>query len=354
MSAWEKYNQEVGQFSQGVGNLENQVRTANRNAEQRADTLASRASTDLLQQKASAIAKGQLEAQLGEGKVQLATTLGAAGIAGIKAGKKLGDTIQARRGERLRRGGDQTGEGDLDMDNVVDSADMDGMESVDAHQMATEEVEPHESAVGGGGEGIGDVEEAVSSRIGGSLATRGSEGVRGGEIEMMEGGGANAVRDLENTRYGVDTTELGAMGRSARAQGLAEPQIAIDESAPLIETESAFANASGEGSALASAGEGVAEAVAEGVGGGFLGDVVAGVGAIAPELAVAGLAGYEVYEGLKDVAEGVSGSEEARQQSTTVNPVYNGLRSSNLNQNVVVPVLDSSRPSQMGGHNVAY
>ena len=352
MSAWEKYNQEVGQFSQGVGNLENQVRTANRFAEERADTLASRASTDLLQQKASAIAKGQLEAQLGEGKVQLATTLGAAGIAGIKAGKKLRDTIQARRGERLRSGGDQTGEGDLDMDEAVDMASMDS--GREAHQMATEEVEPHESAVGGEGEGIGDVEEAVSSRIGGSLATRGSEGVRGGEVEMMEGGGANAVRDLENTRFGVDRTELGAMGRSARAQGLAEPQIAIDESAPLIETESAFANASGEGAALATAGEGVAEGVAEAVGGGLLGDIAAGVGAIAPELAVAGLAGYEVYEGLKDVAEGVDESEVARQQSTTVNPVYNGLRSSNLNQNVVVPVLDSSRPSQMGGHNVAY
>ena len=52
--------------------------------------------------------------------------------------------------------------------------------------------------------------------------------------------------------------------------------------------------------------------------------------------------------------EGVDESEVARQQSTTVNPVYNGLRSSNLNQNVVVPVLYSSRPSQMGGHNVAY
>ena len=371
-TAYDRYLQQAGGLASAIGSMEGNLQ---QDWIQKYQTEADRENT----KKTLDVGKAAFNIAQGESMIGQAVGLGTAGLAAIQGGKKVlgavkktyakhyGNPEEAEEeqvaegdeGEALDRVGQGAGVRDGEQRAAGgdrDAAPGQNME-MDEPGLAAEADEAEPLLRAGAGDAAAQMEtvghgmlSSMKARVGQAMGDA-PVAVGGGEIEMMEGGDANRLRDLEQVRHGVDSGPGGAAAR-LRAAGAEDAATAVEEGT----IGGAGAAAEGEASEglmsrLASAGGEAMEAAAGGVEGlaerSFVADLALQATPFLGEAIDLGLLAYGVVQGVQQYQEGKE--EQQAAASDPVNPPTSfGRTNPSLNASVAIPVFDTTRNHNSG------
>ena len=374
-TAYDRYLQQAGGLAQAIGSMEGNLQ---QDWLSKYTTEADRENT----KKTLDVGKAAFNVAQGEALIGQAVGLGTAGLAAIQGAKKVGGAVrktyakhygspddaeeeqiaEGDEGEALDRVGQ--GSGVRDGEARVAGGDRDAAPGrsmeMDEPGLAAEVDEATPLLKAGAGDAAAEMETAghgmlssMKARVGQAMGDA-PVAVGGGEIEMMEGGDANRLRDLEQVRHGVDSGSGGAAAR-LRAAGAEDAAQAVEEGTiggmgRAAEAEAGEASegvmsrlASGASSAMEAAG-GAVEGLAERS---FVADLALQATPFLGEALDLGLLAYGVVQGVQQYQEGKE--EQQAAAADPVNPPTSfGRTNPSLNASIAIPVFDTTRNHNSG------
>lgn len=374
-TAYDRYLQQAGGLAQAIGSMEGNLQQS---WLQKYQTEADRENT----KKTLDVGKAAFNVAQGEALIGQAVGLGTAGLAAIQGGKKVIGAVRKTYGkhygkpeegeeEQIAEGDegealDRVGQGGgvRDGEQRAAGGDRDAVPGrsgeMDEAGLAAE-VDEAEPLLQAGASGASEQIETAGHGMLSSARARVGEvmgnaptAVGGGEIEMMEGGDANRLRDLAQVRHGVDSGSGGAAAR-LRAAGAEDAAQAVEEGTiggmgRAAEGEAGEA-AEGAMSRLASGASSAMEAASGAVEGlaerSFVADLALQATPFLGEALDLGLLAYGVAQGVSQYQEGKE--EQQAASADPVNPPVDfGRTNPSLNASVAIPVFDTTRNHNSG------
>lgn len=345
-TAYDRYMQSAGSIASAVQGIEGNLYKRQSDAY---TTEANRENT----KKTIDIGKASFDIAQGEGLVGQAVALGTAGLAGIQGTKKVASAVRSTYSKhygKKKEEGDEDGlarndeeavEGELGEPSHPSSTGMD-QNPATAKEGAVVETDLRAPTMADLPESLGKLEPDAQAHLLGGGHQAGLDTLpedEPGHIELMEGGDYNRTR-AEAQRYGIrrydtagEASFEGTGGAGAGAEG------AVGEG---MEASEGFLSRAT--SAVSQVAEGGLEGIAEKS---FVGDLALQALPFVGEAVDLGLMAYGIVQGVDQYQKGQA--ESAKASGDPINPPSDfGQTNPSLNNNIAIPVFDSSRGHDSG------